>query len=245
MLCASAFTAKDVNTIGAYKDKCFKWGYFTKVHELDVDELWKRQRASEYNVRIMWCARFIDWKHPELPVKLAVKLKAKGYQFSIDMFGSGVELENTKLLAERLNVSDVVNFCGNRANNEIIDEMRNHDIFLFTSDKNEGWGAVLNEAMSCGCAVVASDLIGSVPFLLIDGENGCVFKSENLESLYAKVVYLIENPINRTEMSIKAYETMKYIWSPQNAAKQLIKLIRQLKGHSDVEMIGFGPCSKA
>jgi glycosyltransferase involved in cell wall biosynthesis len=39
-------------------------------------------------------------------------------------------------------------------------------VFIFTSDRNEGWGAVLNEAMGSGCAVVAADLIGSVPYLI-------------------------------------------------------------------------------
>ncbi len=34
--------------------------------------------------------------------------------------------------------------------------MERADVFLFTSDFNEGWGAVLNESMNSGCAVVAS-----------------------------------------------------------------------------------------
>ena len=49
--------------------------------------------------------------------------------------------------------------------------MEKSEIFLFTSDKGEGWGAVLNESMNSACAVVASHAIGSVPFLLKDGEN--------------------------------------------------------------------------
>ena len=34
-------------------------------------------------------------------------------------------------------------------------EMERADIFLFTSDYKEGWGAVLNEAMNARCAIVA------------------------------------------------------------------------------------------
>ena len=245
MLCASAFTAKDVNAIGAYKNKCFKWGYFTKVDDLEIDELRARHSLSRREVRIMWCARFIDLKHPELPVKLAARLKEKGYNFVINMFGSGEKLEHTKLLAKHLNVKDCVVFRGNRPNELILEEMRNHDIFLFTSDKNEGWGAVLNEAMSNGCVAVGSNQIGSVPFLIEDDINGCIFKSEDLDSLYTKVAYLIDNPVLRCQMAIKAYETMKYTWSPQNAAKQFLNLVSILNGCRDVDMIDFGPCSKA
>lgn len=242
MLCASAFTAKDVNTIGAYKNKCFKWGYFTKVEELDLDTL-KSNVNHEY-VRIMWCARFIKLKHPELPIKLAARLKQKGYSFVIDMFGTGEELENTKQLAHRLGVFDCVFFKGNRPNDVILEEMKNHEIFLFTSDKNEGWGAVLNEAMSCGCAVIGSDTIGSVPFLIKDGINGLIFKSEDIESLVDRVCQLLDDEVFCSRISLEAYKTMTQVWSPKNAASQFYKLVQAMLMNNDIVILN-GPCSKA
>ena len=119
-------------------------------------------------------------KHPELPVMLAKRLKDKGYNFHLDMYGRGDELYPTQQLVKSLALNDNVSFYGSLPNEEILKEMRKHEIFLFTSDRNEGWGAVLNESMSNGCAVVASNLIGSVPFLIQDGENGMVFKSGDL-----------------------------------------------------------------
>lgn len=38
----------------------------------------------------MWCSRFIEWKHPELPVKLAEKLKAENINAIINMYGNGI-----------------------------------------------------------------------------------------------------------------------------------------------------------
>lgn len=244
MLCASAFTAKDVNSIGAYKNKCFKWGYFTKVDDCDVETLIHGTSDSDRILQIMWCARFLKLKHPELPVRLAARLKSKGYKFIINMFGNGEQLEKTKNLAKKLNVEDVVNFCGNKLNDEILSEMRRHDIFLFTSDRNEGWGAVLNEAMSNGCAVVGSDEIGSVPFLIEDGVNGYKFKSRNLDSLEKKVVCLIENPNVRLNMAKNAYHTMSTIWSPDNAARQFIRLVDSLMAGDENNFPHIGPGSK-
>lgn len=244
MLCASAYTAKDVNTIGAYKNKCFKWGYFTKVGNLKIDAQNQGASTSESVPHIMWCARFLRLKHPELPVKLAARLKAKGYEFVLDMFGSGDELENTKLLTKKLEVEDVVRFCGNRPNDEILMEMSKHDIFLFTSDKNEGWGAVLNEAMSCGCAVVGSDQIGSVPFLIEDGVNGLIFKSENLDSLEEIVIELLDNPVKRAELSVNARRTMMNTWSPQNAARHFLLLVESIINNNESEIPSAGPCSR-
>lgn len=242
-LCSSAFAATDHYRLHTFSNRCYKWGYFTKVEKRPNNHFYTNKIFS-CPIKLMWCARFIDWKHPELPVMLAKKLKEKGYVFTINMFGSGEELVKIKRLVESLEVGDVVNFCGNVPNHQILQNMRNHDIFLFTSDKNEGWGTVANEAMSNGCVLVGADAIGSVPFLINDGENGCIFKSCNVDSLVGKVEFLIQNPETRIKMAENAYQSMKNVWSPENAARSLLTLIEDLENNRDTS-INNGPCSKA
>lgn len=241
-LCASAFCAKDQYILRSYKDKCYKWGYFTKFDESFDIELELNKKTSGA-VKLMWCSRFLSWKHPDLPVKMASILKSKGYTFSLDMFGSGVEFEKIKKLAKDLHINDIINFMGNLPNEEILKEMRKYSIFLFTSDKNEGWGAVANEAMSNGCALIASDAIGSVPFLVEDGENGCVFKSCDVNSLTEKVEFLLNNPNECKRLSLNGYNTIKKIWSPKNAANNFIQLVLDLQNGKDTTLM-VGPCSK-
>lgn len=246
MLAASAYTCRDVNAIGAYFGKVFKWGYFTRVDEFPLEACKKLDASSEESApHIMWCARFLRLKHPEMPVKLAKRLKDNGYDFHIDMFGSGEELSSTKQLAKSLDVNDKVSFCGNLPNEEILEQMRQHEIFLFTSDRNEGWGAVLNESMSNGCAVVASNLIGSVPFLIQDGKNGMIFMSEDLDSLEKKVLYLLNNPSKRIEIAKNAIFSMRNIWSPKNAAKNFFELVEAIKTKNRELIPEDGPCSRA
>lgn len=246
MLAASAYTANDVYAIGAYKNKVYKWGYFTRVDEFPLEACKKLDASIEGSApHIMWCARFLRWKHPEMPVKLAKRLKDNGYDFHIDMFGSGEELSSTKQLAKSLDVNDKVSFCGNLPNEEILEQMRQHEIFLFTSDRNEGWGAVLNESMSNGCAVVASNLIGSVPFLIQDGKNGMIFMSEDLDSLEKKVLYLLNNPSKRIEIAKNAIFSMRNIWSPKNAAKNFFELVEAIKTKNRELIPEDGPCSRA
>lgn len=245
MLAASAYTANDVYAIGAYKNKVYKWGYFPRVDDFPLEACENLDASSgESAPHIMWCARFIRLKHPELPVMLAKRLKDKGYNFHLDMYGCGEELYPTQQLVKSLAINDNVSFYGSLPNEEILKEMRKHEIFLFTSDRNEGWGAVLNESMSNGCAVVASNLIGSVPFLIQNGENGMVFKSGDLDSLTQKVCYLLDNPTERLEMAKKAIHTMREVWSPANAAKRFVELAHKLL---DGEITSYtdGPCSKA
>lgn len=245
MLAASAYTANDVYAIGAYKNKVYKWGYFTAVSEkLEVETSEQHTHTSRNIPKIMWCSRFLKLKHPELPVMLAARLKKEGYRFALNMYGSGEELEPTKALARDLDVQDVVSFCGNLPNEKILLAMRRHQIFLFTSDKNEGWGAVLNESMSNGCAVVASNSIGAAPFLIKDGENGMIFESENLDSLYSKVKALLDDEDLRKTISHNAYKTMSEMWNPKNAATRFIQLAKSLQAGEDTSFVD-GPCSKA
>lgn len=244
-LCSSAYACGDHYKLYSFKNRCYKWGYFTKVEDFPFETSANFDVSSEETeVHLMWCARFLRWKHPELPVRLAKRLKDKGYKFVFDMYGSGVELENVKRLASELEVTDVLRFQGNLPNDKILEQMRQHEIFLFTSDKNEGWGAVLNESMSNGCAVVASDEIGSVPFLVEDGVNGLVFKSEDLDSLETKVMSLLDNADCRRTIAANAMRTMRTLWSPQNAADNLLRLIDDLQAGRDTS-IAVGPCSKA
>jgi glycosyltransferase involved in cell wall biosynthesis len=160
------------------------------------------------------------------------------------MAGSGEFFQKTKSLIEKLDVDDCVSLIGNMPNDEILALMQTSHIFIFTSDRNEGWGAVLNEAMSNGCAVVASNMIGAAPFLIKHGENGYMFKSGDIKDLTIKVEDLINNPIRRNDFSRKAYQTLKSEWSPANAAYRFLLLSDSLiKG--TCLLIDDGPCSKA
>lgn len=252
-LCSSAFAAEDHYKLNTYKDRCYKWGYFIDVdRNYDIEKAIKEIATAEI-VPIMWCSRFLMWKHPEMPIMLAAKLKEKGHKFVIDMYGDegNAAMHDTVFprnrlieLIEKYGVKDCVHLRGNLPNNEIIKEMGKHSIFLFTSDKQEGWGVVANESMSNGCALVASDDIGSAPFLVRDGVNGFIFKSCDIDSLTTKVEWLLQHPKQLTDMRRQAFLDMINIWSPKVAAENLLKLSADLKLGKD-SSIEIGPCSKA
>lgn len=241
-LCASAFAANDQYLVGTFKGRCYKWGYFTQV-ENDVSAIEKSTEIFD-KPTIMWCARFLEWKHPEMVIKLARRLKDAGRDVQIDMYGTGVIQDVIKKLCDKVGAKNVVTFKGNVSNEDVLYAMRQHDLFLFTSDRNEGWGAVLNEAMSNGCAVVASDEIGAVPFLVKHMKNGMIFRSGDLDSLYEKVVFLIDHPSERNMMARNAYLTMRDEWSPKQAAMNFLQLSKDLLEGKET-LIKEGPCSKA
>ena len=124
--------------------------------------------------------------------------------------------------------------------------MEKSEVFLFTSDRHEGWGAVLNEAMNSACAVVANSAIGSVPFLMKHGENGYMYKDGDVEELYRNVKMLLDNSNERKRISKNAYKTIVEEYNPQNAAKKLVKLCEiMLNGEYKPFPFEDGVCSKA
>lgn len=242
MLCASAYAAADFSSIGMYKNRMYKWGYFPALKEYDADKLLAEKKKNT----ILWCGRYIDWKHPDDVIRLASKLKESGCEFQLNMIGTGDMEQELKAMAVDCGVTDVVHFLGAMSPEQVRVHMEEAGIYLFTSDRLEGWGAVLNEAMNSCCAVVASLEAGSTPFLIRDSENGSIYLSGDLDGLYEKVKYYIENPNKQTSVGRAAYRTITDVWNAHVGASCLVELIELLllEGNK-VDIFEEGPCSMA
>ncbi len=242
ILCASAFTSADFAKTHTFVNKAYKWGYFTEVKKYEnVEDVIDKKKPNS----LLWVARLIDLKHPEHAIEIAKRLKEDGYDFNLNMIGNG-ELENQVAeLIDKNGLSDCVHLLGAMKPEEVREYMEESEIFLFTSDRNEGWGAVLNESMNSACAVVASHAIGSVPFLVQNKENGFIYKDGDLDDLYNKVKYLLENFEERKKVAKNAYDTMQTLWNPRIAAERFLELSKRFLQTGKTEMFFEGPCSLA
>ncbi len=226
LLCAGGYVASDFHLIHSYPDKMLKWGYFPATKRLDKEVLLGKHKKGA--VSLMWAGRFIDWKHPELPILLAEYLKKKGYQFHLSMVGGGdMEADIRQMISEK-KLEEEVSLCGYLQPGQVREMMERTEVYLFTSDYKEGWGAVLNEAMNSGCAVLASHAIGAVPFLLKHGKNGMVFEDGNLKDMEEKAEQLLKSATKRKELGEAAYETILQEWNAEMAAGRLVELAKRL-----------------
>lgn len=244
LLCAGGYVASDFHIVKAYPGKMFCWGYFPETRHYDVDKLLKekghtlQEASAKETARIpylLWAARFIDWKHPELPLETARYLKQKGYKFHLDLIGGGAMEEEIKKLLADYELEDCVNLLGYRTPGEVREYMEKADIYLFTSDRQEGWGAVANEAMNSGCALVANHMIGAVPYLIQNGYNGYIYEDGKKEELFAFVERLVNDKELCRQMGNRAYETITQVWNAENAARSLMELIAGLLNGGQAE----------
>ena len=243
LLCASAYTALDYAKTGTFKNKAFKWGYFPECKKYEnIDSLIERKQKNS----ILWCARFIDWKHPESALAVAQNLKASGYEFQLNMIGVGKMQQEISNKIIELGLENEVHLLGSMKPEQVREIMEQSEVFIATSDRQEGWGAVLNEAMNSACAVVANNEMGSAPYLVENGVNGLLYYENNIEELCEKVKFLLDKYEKRIEYSKKAYETIVDEWNSEKAASRLVDLVKlQLTGNANQKMFSYGACSKA
>ncbi len=249
LLCCGAYVASDFELIHAYPDKKFTWGYFPAVHEYDLSTLFFKKlyldESGKRCVRLLWAGRFIDWKHPEYAIKVARDLKKKGISFRLDMVGGGDMEESLKALVTKYHLEEEVVFRGFQPPQNVRRYMEEADIFLFTSDYQEGWGAVLNEAMNSACAVVAGHGIGATPYLIRHKENGLVYKNKCYREFREHVLELASNEELRKLLGKNAYQTMTTVWNPKEAARRLQAFCEGVLQGNIICQKDEGPMSKA
>lgn len=238
MLCAGAYVKGDFSLIHAYKGKMLKYGYFPQhmVYE-DLNEL----RRDNERTQILWAGRFIDWKHPEMMITLARDLKASGIDACISMVGNGPLFEEIKKSAEDL--EDYISFVGSKTPEEVRTCMRCADIFISTSDRQEGWGAVINEAMNAGCVTLAAREIGAAPYLIQNDYNGYKYHACSNAELFNLVTDICANPAKARRLGENAYKTVINLWNADVAAKRVYEFILDEK--HDIHRYEEGPLSPA
>lgn len=233
LLCAGSQVATDYAKFGLFWDRALKWGYFPECGT----------PARKEDGTLLWAGRLLSWKHPGDAVAVAGKLKADGYDFHMHIIGTGPMEQILRTQIARDGLQDRVQLCGAMEPEKVRERMSRSAIFLFTSGHQEGWGAVLNEAMSCGCAVVARKSAGATGYLMRQGENGLGYETE--AELYQHVKTLLENSGMAEALGLEAQKTIAEVWNGEVAARRLVTFSEKLLTGETPEFWPDGPCSKA
>lgn len=237
LLAIGPYSAADFRLIGAFRGRMWRWGYFPAVPET--------VSRSQNNVPvILWAGRMLNWKRVDLLVRAAAWARTHGAHFRLRLMGYGPEEPKLHALVAQLGLADVCEFIPPQPPKQVGKAMEQADIYVLPSNRQEGWGAVVNEAMSRGCCVIGSKSAGSVPWLIQDGVNGHVFAGNRVEDLGRILLYCLQNPDHIRQMGLAARATMLNLWSPDVAAERLLRLCDALE-RGESSPFYDGPCSPA
>ena len=240
-LAAGTYAPSDLITIGICDRKIIKWGYFPNVSNKSFNEL---SKSIDGTVRLIWFGRFVREKLSLNAIKATQMLIANGYDVCLSMIGYGDEENVLKKYVAENGLNEKISFLGPMNENEIRRELQTSHIFLMTSNYEEGWGVVVNEAMSEGCVPVVSYATGASQMMIEDSECGKLFHYDNLPDLVFQIELLINNRELIKTCSKNAYNSISDLWNAEVAVKRLMDLINSIITGDPVIKYHSGPCSK-
>ena len=242
ILAASAYCASDYKFLHSYIGKCYKFGYFPEKEGKNWNELCKLKDNNQ-PIKVLWAGRFLKLKRADLFIRAAGECKRAGLPFTVTMVGAGEEEGHLKSLVKKEGLESVTEFKGFLSPEETREEMEKADIFVMTSNFLEGWGSVIYEALSAGCAVIGSHAAGATPFLIEEGKTGYIFKSGDIHDLTLKMEGLLKDRNRVRELGKNAYDNMQKYWNPDVAAQRIIEMSEcMLRG--EIKEYDNGPLSR-
>ena len=144
---------------------------------------------------------------PETTETCNLKLETiSPWRLQIAGTGSEESLRYLKQLSKENGVEDSVDFLGFRTD---IEELYKQSEIFVLSSRYEGFGLVLIEAMSQGCACVACDYKGRQREIIQDDSQGLCCEPDDVEPLAESIKKMIEDEEYRKSVQLKAIERSK------------------------------------
>jgi glycosyltransferase involved in cell wall biosynthesis len=182
-------------------------------------------RAREWTPAcIMSVGRVVHQKGFDLAIRALAQTKDLDWHWRIA--GSGPQMEAVQALARNLGISDRVTFLGWQAREEVRKWNHQANLFLFPS-RHEGMPNAVLEAMADGLPVVATRIAGNEE-LVVDGENGLLVESENVDQLRDAIRKLISDPALGARMGVASQQRVEQHYTWASSAKSYQTILQQV-----------------
>lgn len=152
-------------------------------------------RPATGPLRILCVGRLVHLKGQSLLLEAIAELRDEGIAAELVLVGDGPKRAALERQAERLAVSDAVEFAGAVGQDEIPARYRAADLFCLPSFA-EGLPVVLMEAMAVGLPVISTRIMG-IPELVEDGVNGWLIAPARVDELVAALRDAAETSADR------------------------------------------------
>jgi glycosyltransferase involved in cell wall biosynthesis len=137
--------------------------------------------------------------------------------------GQGQELERLLDLCLELGLRSSMG--GDLSGDELAAQYVEADVFALLS-RHEPWGVVVNEAAASGLPLVLSDRVGAAHDLLVDGENGFVVPSDDVDATAAALKRLADDPELRRSMGMRSRELVRD-WGYEPSVESFVAAVRE------------------
>jgi glycosyltransferase involved in cell wall biosynthesis len=194
---------------------------------VDRDAVRTGWNAASNDIVVLFCAKLQPWKRP-LDL-LRAFAKANLANARLVFAGEGplrAELENE---AASLGIASRVRFLGFVNQSQLPSVYTAADVMVLPSEY-EPFAVVVNEAMCCGCPVIASDHVGAARDLLAPVRPEFVYPCGDVDKLAAVLRDAAADPAQLRRTSTSGLAHMQ-TWSPTQNIAATIEAIRTAVSH--------------
>lgn len=209
--------------IGFSPQYTYEFGYFLADYK---DNMRTAPLQTKEPTRLLYVGQLIHRKGIDLLIKAVSDLLPIYAELSLELIGDGGERAPYEYMAKPF--ANRIHFAGVLPFEQIRRQLADFHALVLPS-RHDGWGVVVNEALSVGVPVIVSDACGAAD-LVQDGENGYIFAREDMVSLRSSVEKLLSQNVKEHQaMRNAARETGSKI-STEVVAPYLIQCIRHVLG---------------
>lgn len=171
--------------------------FYSFLYSISGIETVKKKSDPTINLRFLFIGQLIERKG--LDILLNALSGVKTSKWTLDIYGTGEQEKTIINTISTLGLNENVKLHGVLTNNELRKTIGFHDVLILPS-RFDGWGAVVNEAITSGLKVICSDRCGA-SILMINQKIGYVFDINKPKSL----TKLLEQSISEKEQIDKEY----------------------------------------
>ena len=178
-LANGTIAAKTLQQYGAKPDNIYNY-HFSSIFKREItipakdarNELRKQLQLPQNAKIVITIGRYIPLKGFELVIKALHLLKEPNTY--LYMLGEGPQRKTYEQLITRFDLKDKVILTGEKQKNKVLEFCRAADCMILPTLSSDVWGLVVNEAMSCGLPVIASDRVGAAFDMINQSETGYI-----------------------------------------------------------------------
>jgi glycosyltransferase involved in cell wall biosynthesis len=181
--------------------------FFSNHCSLDYSRVKFRNLRKELNVGdnlvILYVGRIAESKGLDVLIRAYSRIERRRKNTHLILCGDGYFRPFCEDLVQKLQLEHVL-FMGDVLGDSIASYYRMADVFVLPScirPFGDGWGLVINEAMSLGLPIVTTDAVGAAEDLVKNGINGYVVKNGDAIELYTALSRILDDDELRNKMA--------------------------------------------
>lgn len=188
---------------------------------VDNKRFYRKKKKASSMFTFLYVGRLIPHKNINLLIESFINCFSDNNDVLLKIVGIGELLESFRY---RYGHIGNISFEGSRYDQDLVIEYHNSDVLILPS-LEEPWGLVVNEALSAGLAIIASDKVGAIYDLVEGKETGCIFKADDSLDLSEKMLKLYQDRELCNYYSHNAEILMKNHWNYDLYKKSILEAI--------------------